>query len=44
MRIKYNQIYSKIETFNTIVLGIKVDKKSKAKINLIVLENGFTKR
>ncbi len=44
LEINYNQIYSKIETLNTIVLGIKVDKKSKTKLNLIVLKNGFTKR
>ena len=44
LEINYNQIYSKIETLNTIVLGLKLDQKSKTKKNLIVLKNGFTKR
>ncbi len=44
LEINYNQVYSKIETLNTIILGIKGDQKSKTKINLIVLKNGFTKR
>ena len=42
LEMNYNQIYSKIETLNTIVLGFKVDQKSNAKINLIVLKNGFS--
>ncbi len=40
----YNQIHSKIETKNTIILVLKMSQNSKLKMNLIILKNGFIKR
>ncbi len=40
----YNQIHSKIETKNTIILVLKMSQKSNTKMNLIILKNGFIKR